>query len=531
MRMAQIVDERAALVLLRPWRTAQATVLPQVVGSRRDGTETIGLDIMPWAEDFAQAFVGHSGHARVDRAVQLAIPLFSGLDYLHEQHTVVHRDIHPSNVMYAEGRLVLVDWGIASNVTDGISTLTAAIGKEQTVYFAPETAAHQRVGRFTDAWAMGMLLCEMACGEPPMRVGGVAGVRLPAAANQLPRWLVAVIEGLATSSVRDRMRLEDAIDALHDAGRSSVAAGGPAFEPSHSTALTAQPAISTTSTTMAQEGPDAAHRRTRAREFFAEGYELLKSGRAHEALRAYLEVISMCDGDPDPIMRQNMAMALNNTQWAQNRLGQHAEAVGTCSRMVHAFGGDSDLLLRRQVATALNGSGYAKAALRLNDGAIADWDAVVTRFGNEPDLVLRRQVAMALRDKGLALSALDRRIDALSTYTRLIESFERDTDLAIRRQVAMALNNKRSCLHRLGHQADALAACTRLVDVFGSDSDTLIRQQVAVALRSKGLLLDRSRQREGALAAYGRLVDIFESDPDPSIQESVGWARRRLRGE
>ncbi|HEY8652592.1 MAG TPA: protein kinase [Dermatophilaceae bacterium] len=520
-------DPRAAEVLLRPWRTAEATVPAYAVRSPRDGTETVGLDIMQWADPFAAAFAEVSGEGRVDRAVDLAIRLFSGLDHIHERWMVVHRDIDTKNVMFAGRNLVLVDWGIVSTVTEGTSTITTAMGKEDSPYVAPETLAGRRIGRFTDAWALGVLLCTMACGEPPIvRDTGRREIELPAEAGDLPRWLRDIITGLTTHDRNERMTLKAAVAGLGDAGWNAITVGAPGGAMDPSTAITAPPA---TMAPTAQDGHDLAHRRARVKELLAEGYEHGRVGRPHDAMTAYSSAIDTCDGDPDPVLRQHMAMALNNTQWTLYNLGQHTEAVTTCSRLVDTFGHDADLLLRQQVAIAINSSGYSKRVLSLNERAIADWDEVVTRFGSDPDPVLRRQVAMALRDKGLALATLDRRVDALSSYTRLIESFEHGSDLVLRQQVAMALNNKRSCLYGLGHHTEALAACTRLVDVFGGDRDTVVRQQVAAALRSKGLILDRSRQREGALAAYGRLVDIFEHDPDPSVRESVEWARGRLR--
>lgn len=518
-------DNRAAEVLLRPWRTAEAKVPAYAVGSQRDGNETVGLDIMQWADPFAAAFAGVSGQERVDRAVELAVRLFSGLDHIHERWMVVHRDIDTSNVMFARGNLVLVDWGIVSKVTEGTSTFTTAMGKPNSPYVAPETTAGQRIGRFTDAWALGVLLCEMACGEPPIVRDRYSGeIQLPAKASDLPLWLRDIVNGLTVLGRRERMTLMTAVARLRAAGAAELTGDEAWAQPMDSTTTTTPTAPATAPLT-----DDVANRRTRARILIAEGYDQGRSGRHREAMAAYTSLIDTCDGDPDPTLRQLVAMALNNKQWSLHQLSQHAETVATCSRLVHTFGDDPDLVLRQQVAIALNGAGYAKRGLALGEQSVADWDEVVTRFGNDPDLVLRRQVARALRDKGLALVELDRRVDALSAYTRLIESFERDPDLVLRQQVAMALNNKRWCFYWLGHYAEAVAACTRLTESFGSDRDPVVRQQVMVALLSKGLILDRSRQPEGALAAYGRLVDIFADDPDPSVQGSVVWAREKLR--
>ncbi len=529
MRMSQIseIGQPDAEVLPYPWHTAQTQVPAREVGLNYDGDATIALDIMQWAQPFDTAFEGLSVQGRVDRAVELAIPLFAGLDYIHRHHRMVHRDIHPDNVMFAGDHLVFIDWGIASAVTTGTSTVTQAAGKWHTAYPAPEARVGQSVGLgqeigfYADAWAMGALLCTMACGRSPLLRNSQTGeIDLPAEAGNLPRWLRDIIEGLTIVDRHERMSMQEAVAALRDAGRNPITVGAP----SEATAT-----WSTTTAPTESASDDPADLRARARELLAEGHAHGRAGRPHDALAAYASAVETCDGDPDPALRQCLAMALNNTQWTLYQQRHYTEAVATCSRVVDTFKQDSDPVLRQQVAIAFSGSGYAKRALSLSEAAVADWDEVVSRFGNDPDLVLRRQVAMALRDKGLALAELDRRVDALSAYTRLIESFEGDPDLVLRQQVAMGLNNKRWCLYWLGHYAEAAAACTRLVESFGSDRDPLVRGQVVVALLSKGLILDRSRQPEGALTAYGRLVDIFADDPDPAVQGSVAWAREKLR--
>lgn len=525
MRIAQIADHDATAraVVPNPWITAQATVPAWEVKSPREGNETIALDIMQWAEPFETAFDGYAEQERVERAVELAIPLFTGLAHIHRHHGMVHRDIHPDNVMYIDGHLVFIDWGIASAVTTGTSTLTQAVGKFATAYPSPE-AREGQVGPSADVWALGALLCLMACGESPVLRDPQGRIELPTAATALPRWLRDLIARLTEFHREDRLSLEEAVGVLCAAGRDASASAASEADTSF-----ADPTSAPTTAPTTTSGDNSDDRRDTVNSLFADSYALSRAARHHDALAALESLVSACQGDPDPIVRQHLVRALNNIQWTLYQVGRYADAVATCSRVVDTFGDDSDPVMRQQVAFALSGSAYAKRALGLSESAVADWDAVVSRFGGDPDLVLRRQVAMALRDKGLALVNLNQQIDALSAYTRVIESFDGDTDPVLRRQVAMALNNKRSCLYALGHFPEAAAACTRLVESFGADRDPSVRSQVVVALLSKGLILDRSRQREGALAAYGRLVDIFANDPDPAVQGSVVWAREKLR--
>ena len=95
-------------------------------------------------------------------------------------------------------------------MTEGTSTSTTAMGKPNSSYVAPETTAGQRIGRFTDAWALGVLLCEMACGEPPIvRPRHSGEIQLPAKASDLPLWLRDIVNGLTVLDRDERMTLAD----------------------------------------------------------------------------------------------------------------------------------------------------------------------------------------------------------------------------------------------------------------------------------------------------------------------------------
>jgi eukaryotic-like serine/threonine-protein kinase len=132
---------------------------------------------------FTMPFIdGETLSARLKREVQLPVEdslrivreLAGALDYAH-QHGVVHRDIKPENVLLTkQGSALLADFGIAQALESGaaatgVPTLTAtgaAIGTPQ--YMSPEQASGQRtLDARSDVYAMGAVLYEMLCGEPP----------------------------------------------------------------------------------------------------------------------------------------------------------------------------------------------------------------------------------------------------------------------------------------------------------------------------------------------------------------------------
>jgi hypothetical protein len=94
-------------------------------------------------------------------AFALAADLAAGIATLHD-HGVLHRDIHPGNVVIGEdGRAVLIDFG-SSRPDDGTETRTVAgaVG-----FIAPETANGVSTGP-TDRWGLGMLTVFALLGHP-----------------------------------------------------------------------------------------------------------------------------------------------------------------------------------------------------------------------------------------------------------------------------------------------------------------------------------------------------------------------------
>jgi len=124
-------------------------------------------------------------------ALEVVAQVADGLAHAHE-HGVVHRDIKPGNIMIvSDRRAKIMDFGIARVRVSDIRTQTGAIlGSPK--YLSPEQAAGQPADRRSDIFSLGVVLHELAAGEPPFSASSVAQLlqqiatatpRPPSAAN------------------------------------------------------------------------------------------------------------------------------------------------------------------------------------------------------------------------------------------------------------------------------------------------------------------------------------------------------------
>lgn len=149
-----------------------------------------------------------------------AAALLETLAHVHAS-SVVHRDLKPANVLVtSEGRIKLLDFGIARRTTAGDVRLTERVELLGTpAYMAPEQVRGSADER-ADLYAVGVMLYEALAGRPPfegttwaqlMRARQKKPIPLAQAAPGVPPAVAQVVEQLLAADPEQRPRSAAAV--------------------------------------------------------------------------------------------------------------------------------------------------------------------------------------------------------------------------------------------------------------------------------------------------------------------------------
>lgn len=101
-----------------------------------------------------------------NRAADIIYQVCEGLEAVHKQG-IIHRDLKPGNIMLDEqGRVVLMDFGLARGVEgEGMTQTGAMLGTMQ--YMSPEQAKAEPLDQRSDIYTVGLIFYEMLTGVSP----------------------------------------------------------------------------------------------------------------------------------------------------------------------------------------------------------------------------------------------------------------------------------------------------------------------------------------------------------------------------
>ncbi len=111
----------------------------------------------------------HERQLETAEAIAIARSIARALGHAHEQG-VVHRDVKPENILFADGVPFLADFGIARvmELADGVASTTTGVVRGTGPYMSPEQAVGEKhVDGRTDVYSLGCVLYEMLTGMQP----------------------------------------------------------------------------------------------------------------------------------------------------------------------------------------------------------------------------------------------------------------------------------------------------------------------------------------------------------------------------
>jgi hypothetical protein len=163
----------------------------------------------------------------IDVQIELVVQLLRGLDYLH-WCGILHRDLKPSNVLVVDGKVKLLDFGIAI-AAEHLGEERAGEFGGTLAYVAPEVLRGTPASTASDLFGVGLIAYQMMTGHNPRSMANrrdlvrdVLTQRLDGNVAGIPSSFAPVLTRLLSGTVSDRYA--DARSALDDIKR---AVGGP----------------------------------------------------------------------------------------------------------------------------------------------------------------------------------------------------------------------------------------------------------------------------------------------------------------
>jgi len=129
-----------------------------------DGIKFITMEYVA-GPDVRKLLADH-GKLPPDEAIDIIQQVCAGVVAAHAEG-VIHRDLKPGNILRdAQGRVVVMDFGLARTITgDGMTKTGAMLGTVE--YMSPEQAKAEKLDARSDLFTIGLILYELLTGKTP----------------------------------------------------------------------------------------------------------------------------------------------------------------------------------------------------------------------------------------------------------------------------------------------------------------------------------------------------------------------------
>ncbi len=156
------------------------------------------------------------GRLSLKEIISIGMQTASGLSAAHEMG-LIHRDIKPGNILLERSglRVKLTDFGLARAAEDVRLTRTGLVVGTP-LYMSPEQASGEEIDARSDLFSLGVVLYELAAGEPPFngktplvvlkRVTEDQPVPLKERNPDLPEWFVNIVDRLLAKKPAERFQ-------------------------------------------------------------------------------------------------------------------------------------------------------------------------------------------------------------------------------------------------------------------------------------------------------------------------------------
>jgi len=133
-----------------------------------DGWPFVSMDYLEGRD--LDRLLADEGQLSWPRTLELLRPIAAALDYAHQEHGLIHRDLKPGNVFITRaGQVKLLDFGVAHRLrlTRSVVNVQASDSSGTPEYMPPEAFTAGKPEPTQDVYALACLTYEMLTGDPP----------------------------------------------------------------------------------------------------------------------------------------------------------------------------------------------------------------------------------------------------------------------------------------------------------------------------------------------------------------------------